>query len=65
MMQVTERNLRVAKQVAQVMENEKCTVDEVREILFYVVSVSGKQSIAQLSEAVIEHMAETVKRCMR
>ncbi len=54
MMQITEKNLKIAGQVAQVLENEKCTVDEVREILSYVISISGKVSTAQISEAIQE-----------
>lgn len=49
-MQINEKNLRVANQVAKALENEKCTVDEVREILSYVISISGKVSTAQISE---------------
>lgn len=51
-MKITKRNVRVANQVSKTLEKEKCTVDEVREILSYVISISGKQSTAQISEAI-------------
>lgn len=50
-MQINKENLRIANQVAQALENEKCTVNKSREILSYVITIS-KISTVQISEII-------------
>lgn len=55
-MRVNEKNLGIASEISDILENEKCTVDETREILMFLISISGKKSTVQLKDVIREFL---------
>lgn len=55
-MTVNERTIKIANEIAEILERESCTVDEARDILLYLVKISGKKSIVQLKDGIREFL---------
>ena len=53
-MEINKKNIKVAMEIAEVLENEKCTVDETREILTFMIHTSGKKSTVQMKDVISE-----------
>lgn len=49
-MQITEKNCRIADNIMEILENEKCTVEESQEILNCVSAEIRKSSTVQIRE---------------
>ena len=54
-MEINKKNIRIAHAIADILEKEKCTVDETREILLFINSISGKKSTAQITSAILQY----------
>ena len=55
-MTVNERTIKIANEIAEILERESCTVDEARDILLYLVQISGKKSTVQLKDVIREFL---------
>lgn len=55
-MTVNERTKKIANEIAEILERESCTVDEARDILLYLVKISGKKSTVQLKDVIREFL---------
>ena len=55
-MTVNERTKKIANEIAEILERENCTVDEARDILLYLVKISGKKSTVQLKDVIREFL---------
>lgn len=55
-MTVNERTIKIANEIAEILERESCTVDEARDILLYLVKISGKKSTVQLKDVIREFL---------
>lgn len=55
-MTVNERTIKIANEIAEILERESCTVDEARDILLYLVKISGKKSTVQLKDIIREYL---------
>lgn len=53
-MKINQKNIKVAQSIAEILEKEKCTVDETREILTFIISISGKKSTVQVKGIIAE-----------
>ena len=60
-MEINQKNIKVAKSIAEILEKEKCTVDETREILAFINSISGRKSTVQVREIISELCSEVQK----
>ena len=54
-MEINKKNIRIARAIADILEKEKCTVDETREILLFINSISGKKSTVQITSAILQY----------
>lgn len=53
---VNERTKKIVNEIAEILERENCTVDEARDILLYLVKISGKKSTVQLKDVIREFL---------
>lgn len=60
-MRVNEKNLGIASEISDILENEKCTVDETREILMFLISISGEKSTVQMKDVISQRYKEAQK----
>ncbi len=60
-MEINQKNIKVAQSIAEILEKEKCTVDETREILAFINSISGRKSTVQVREIISELCSEVQK----
>lgn len=53
---VNERTKKIVNEIAEILERENCTVDEARDILLFIVKISGKKSTVQLKDVIQEYL---------
>ncbi len=56
-MEINKKNIEIALAIAEILEKEKCTVDETREILAFINSISGKASTVRLTSVISQYSA--------
>lgn len=60
-MYITEKNLKVADEIAQILINEKCTVAEAQSIMMYVSRDIENSSTVQIKESYYERFSGALK----
>ena len=60
-MKVTEKNIRTAQKIATVLNDEKCTVSETKEIFGFLIALIEKETTVQCTE---EQIHELFTDCM-
>lgn len=60
-MRANGKSFRIASAIGEMLENEKCTVDETRDILMFLISISGEKSTVQMKDVISQRYKEAQK----
>ena len=59
-MQVTEKNCKIADKIMEILESEKCTVEESQEILSSVSTEIRRSSTVQIREKFVQRFKDVL-----